>query len=1245
MKKLTFCLIALVVLAGAVFLPGCAEVQVGVNLLTNADFTNHAELSDLTISYTDPAKGASEKTVYNFDCEANKLFSGDYWTDKLPKGWTVKVSDPAVASLNFVSKKVEKTDNSGETDAEKSRNYAVLKINASAIQTGGKSLGYGWIQLSQKIKVNPDSYYDISIDYYGGLMSAPNADTGKNEGYSSLFAGVAEDPSYIPSKRVTSVSGNVSTQAWTVGSGNLRSMTLTINLGAPGHEMGGSEVMISNIRIQKRGDTPADTHIVYKNGGFRATGFKNALWIIVGFIGFVALAWFAVHFLTKNFTYNKSQEKDPHAPIGGGKGKGSPKGNGPRGNGPKTGGSKTGSIGNGSDNKNMKTQKSVKSKPKSANLLADDGGDTLEVPLPKNKAEGGENKPEAKAPQQKPAAAAETAPTPKSAAQSRAETIRAMAAAKEAAMRGNPDRVAFGFAVPEKPIVEEPSKSKPVVINAIEPSDIEKARAEEEKRRVQAEKQAAEEKRAEEKRIAEEKRAADKTAAEAKYAEEERRRAEEKQKAAAEKAADKEAKAAEKTAAKQAKAALKAERKAEKQANKLKKAEATAPEVAVEPEPVAEEIKPVEEAAVPEVAVEPEPVTEEIKPVEEVAAPEVVVEPEPVTEEIKPVEEAVAPEVVVEPEPVTEEIKPVEEVAAPEVAVEPEPVTEEIKPVEEVAAPEVAVEPEPVTEEIKPVEEAAAEVAELAVEPESVPEPKTAKTEPVVDTFDDVSAVRTAEPVADVVSEPRTVVQRSDKGFAQTVKKAAAYVWKNHTIWVLLGLALVIKLTLGLILRGARPDLVTHLQRIGTLFTSGSKYYADNPKDLAAPGQLYLYYYLALFKSWFGLTDGGAGMLFFFRLPSLIFDLATAWLLYSTAKKFISNNAGLAVAALYLFNPALILAFNIWGSFTAVWVFFLVLTLRYCLERKITKLIIAYTLAVFFAAEALTVAPLLLVYLIVLFVKSFRAYAADGSDRKGSIVWSSQKYRAVWEAPLALAVFFAGLFLICLPFTVHEVGAGKVFYYVTVFKNLCLSFKYFTYNAFGISGFTDNYKSLYSDDNPKWMWIALYFVICAIFAGIYLMKRNRANLTLLTALLFLIVAVFMPNAGPLSMVPVLILLLLAVIAVGDRRLLGQYFIFSLLSLFNIGAVMINGLYLNGLPDYMFTTSANVYFTDYAIDYTAREFLSKNLMIVGSILTALAFVYLLFVVMDITVTNKRRLFLKSAEGAPLLRSDSFLSMFK
>jgi hypothetical protein len=396
------------------------------------------------------------------------------------------------------------------------------------------------------------------------------------------------------------------------------------------------------------------------------------------------------------------------------------------------------------------------------------------------------------------------------------------------------------------------------------------------------------------------------------------------------------------------------------------------------------------------------------------------------------------------------------------------------------------------------------------------------------------------------------------------------------------------------------------------------------------------------------LTDGGAGLLFFFKLPSLIFDLATGYVLYSTAKKFISPKAGLAVAVLYLFNPALILAFNVWGSFTAVWVFFLVLAFRYALERKIIKLAAAYTLAVFFAAEALTAAPLVLVYLLVLFAKAFSAYMRGNASREGSALLSAPKYRAVWEVPLSVVIFFFGMFLISLPFTVHEVGDGKVFYYVTVFKELSLDFKYFTYNAFGVSGLAGRNGQTYGADNAEWWVVALYFIMCAILAGVYLMKRNRANLVLLCSFLFMVTAVFMLNANPLSMVPALVLLLFAVVAIGDRRLVGQYFILSLASLFNIGAVMANGLYLNGLPDYMFTNPADVYFTDYAIDnaaYAAREFLGKGLMIAGSVLTLLAFVYFMLIVMDITVTNKRKLFLKNTDRAPILRLDSFFSIFR
>jgi len=250
------------------------------------------------------------------------------------------------------------------------------------------------------------------------------------------------------------------------------------------------------------------------------------------------------------------------------------------------------------------------------------------------------------------------------------------------------------------------------------------------------------------------------------------------------------------------------------------------------------------------------------------------------------------------------------------------------------------------------------------------------------------------------------------------------------------------------------------------------------------------------------------------------------------------------------------------------------------------------------------------------------------------------KYNAVWQVPVGLLAFFISLLLVTLPFTVKGVETGKsfaLFSYFTIYKNLSLDFAAYTNNAFSLYGFGKR-NGVGFENAPNGLMIGMYFLMCAILAAVYLMKRNRANLTLLSSFLYFILAYFMANANPLSAVPGLIILLVACIAIGDRRLYGQYLILSAVCLFNISAVMISAQYMNNLPDYLLNATTNS-------AYGGAAKLTNGLMIAGSATAMAAFVYFMYIVMDITVANRRKIFMPFDPENPHYSFDTFVSIFK
>ena len=494
--------------------------------------------------------------------------------------------------------------------------------------------------------------------------------------------------------------------------------------------------------------------------------------------------------------------------------------------------------------------------------------------------------------------------------------------------------------------------------------------------------------------------------------------------------------------------------------------------------------------------------------------------------------------------------------------------------------------------------------------------------------------------------------------FKQKVHPFLRAAWQKHPFLILTGAALILRILCVFLFSGYRPDLSENVGAIGKLMKDGVKYYSANSAGGAkyAPGQLYIFGYIGLFTKWFGLTEGGAGMIFFMKLPSLLADLGIGWLLFLFTKRFSGKKTALCISALYLFNPAVLFAFVVWGGSASVFIFFLMLALRYMLDRKYLEMCAVYAAAVLFSASALTAAPLLLVLLVTVFVRAASAYSRRSqAERKNPDgVINMPKYSALWKAPVGILIFFVSLLLLCLPFTakgITSTGKYALFNYCSLYKDLCMNFTLYTNNAFNIAGLMNKNGLAYASP-PSGLMTAMYFVMCAILAAVYLTRRNRANFVLLTSLLYFILAFFMANADPLSAVPGLILLLFACAVIGDRRLFGQYLILSMICLFNISAVMIAGKYMNSLPEYLFNNAANpaytvkvftdAFFKDMAVKPPA---LGRGLMIAGSVLALVSFLYYMYVAMDIAVANKRKVFMPFDRENPYYALDTFISLFR
>jgi Gpi18-like mannosyltransferase len=95
------------------------------------------------------------------------------------------------------------------------------------------------------------------------------------------------------------------------------------------------------------------------------------------------------------------------------------------------------------------------------------------------------------------------------------------------------------------------------------------------------------------------------------------------------------------------------------------------------------------------------------------------------------------------------------------------------------------------------------------------------------------------------------------------------------------------------------------------------------------------------------------------KLPSNLFDMATAFLIFAFVRKRLDFKMALLATALYAFNPAVIFNTAVWGQFDAIYTFFLVLSLMLALASKPELSAVTFTLGILTKPQGIALAPLI----------------------------------------------------------------------------------------------------------------------------------------------------------------------------------------------------------------------------------------------------------------------------------------------
>lgn len=363
-------------------------------------------------------------------------------------------------------------------------------------------------------------------------------------------------------------------------------------------------------------------------------------------------------------------------------------------------------------------------------------------------------------------------------------------------------------------------------------------------------------------------------------------------------------------------------------------------------------------------------------------------------------------------------------------------------------------------------------------------------------------------------------------------------------LWSLLGTGLLIRIAAAPWIAGHPFDINLFKSWSGSAAADLTGFYLNGSSDYP-PLYVYILYVIGQLTNTAALSVYSTLLI---KLPSILADAATAFLLYKAASKYLSYQAGLLIALFYLFNPAVLINSTFWGQVDSFFTLLVVAAIYLLSEGKLVWSTVILTLSVLMKPQGI-------IYLPVLF------FALVASRR-----WSS------WFAAAASAVL--AMLIVVLPFSM---GQDPLWLY-DLYTGTVSEYPYASVNAFNFFAFLG---ANYTADSDTLLifsyhtWGLIFIVISTIFSWwLYIRTRSVRFASACALLLIAMVFTFSSSMHERYLFPAAALALLAYTYLKDRRLLWLAGGFSLTIFVNTYYILYNST--NGGASYgltLFLTSS------------------------------------------------------------------------
>jgi len=388
-------------------------------------------------------------------------------------------------------------------------------------------------------------------------------------------------------------------------------------------------------------------------------------------------------------------------------------------------------------------------------------------------------------------------------------------------------------------------------------------------------------------------------------------------------------------------------------------------------------------------------------------------------------------------------------------------------------------------------------------------------------------------------------------------------------ILTILGVGLLLRIPLALVINSHPYDLNTFKNWATSVANNFAQFYQGRNASDYPPLYIYVLFLIGKIGSLSALSPYFTLLL---KLPSIVADIATSFLIYKLAKKYLSLEISILLAAFYTFNPAVLINSTIWGQVDSFFTLIIVGAIVLLTEKKIGFASVLFTAAVLMKPQGI-------IFLPVLFFELIR--------RKTLKSW----LKVVVSALVAAIV-------IILPFSLNMNGLWIFKLYASTLGE----YPYASVNAFNFfsligTNFTKDAGTLFVFSYHSWGLIAI--VIITAFSWFLFIKGNSRVYASAVALLLIDgVFTFSTRMHERYMFPAVALAILTFIYLKDKRLMFLATGFSC------------------------TIYINTHFVLYETISGINSLSYGPILIVTSFLNVLLFVYLIKVLYDVVIRERR-----------------------